>query len=498
LQGWAAHPAQECESVTTNNPKSGAKAKTRGGQFVILGGLGIAVACIGLVLAGLIVSSWDTLVGDPTTLQAAGPTPVAAPSSTPTLVPATASPTPLPTPTATIAVAPEFINKDKIADIKQFVERWRDLSPAQEIPLTFLTQAQVRAQYAEDSLDQKTLSTIARQREFYLALGLMEPDVDLVQAVLDSTSDILLGYYTPGEKQMYVIAESVNMFAQEEMTFAHEYTHALQDQYFDLGRIFDQEASADELIAARAVPEGDARLVEALYTFKEIDQTQVDYNVYRYLMADHPDIEGISPALGILTYFPYTAGEYFMIYLYVESGYNWDLVNKSYERLPLSSEQVLHPEKYLANERPRAVAVPDLAASLGPGWREIDRDVLGEIGLLVWLIDQTEEPTAVNGAAGWAGDQYTLWIDEADRRVLANRSTWDTSEEAVEFFEAFNHYMKLRLQGSQVNGYEEASARIWEHETGVTLLSRSGQDILILVAPDRATTDAIRTQFGGF
>lgn len=500
-------PASEPPPLATPPPRQAApkgRARLTRPQLAILAGLSLAVVCLGAFCAGYVVLNLGGLAGDPAGQVAAGnqptPTPVAVETSTPTItpVPPTATATPAPTPTATYAVAPEFINKDKIAEIKAFVERWRDLAPTEDVPIVFLTQNQVRLQWQENSIDLETLETVERQREFYLAMGLMDPDVDLAQAIVDSSTDNILGYYTPDEKVMYVIAESVNMFAQEEMTFAHEYTHALQDHHFDLSRVFAEGRSADALIAARAVPEGDARLVEELYTLQEIDRTQIEYNVYRYLMAEHPNIQGISPALGILTFFPYTAGEYFTIFLYIESGYNWQLVNQAYQRLPVSSEQVMHPEKYLTNEQPRAITLPDLGPALGQAWRELDRDVLGEIGLLVWLIDQVDELTAIDGAAGWGGDEYTLWIGGSDQRVLADRSTWDSPTDAVEFFEAFNEYMNLRVAGTEVTRQEEAAARIWEYETGVTLLARQGQDVLILVAPDRATLERVRPQFGGF
>ncbi|MFQ5611952.1 MAG: hypothetical protein ACE5H9_07435 [Anaerolineae bacterium] len=465
-------------------------------QLLILLGLGGAVACVCVAFAGVLLAGWGNLSDDTNPPSAAAFAQVA--TATPTLVPQTPTPTSLPTPTATYAVPPEFINKDKIAEIKTFVERWRELSPSEDVPIIFLTRDQVREQWQTDSVDQGALEAIERQREFYLAMNLIEPYVDLAQAVFDSSTDIILGYYTPDEKVMYVIAESVNMFAQEDMTFAHEYVHALQDHNFDIGHIFTDDNSADALIAARSLPEGDARLLESLYTSQEIDPTQIEYTIYRYLMAEHPELEGVSPALGILTYFPYTAGEYFVIYLYIEGGFSWELVNQAYQQLPVSSEQVMHPEKYLVNERPVPVSLPDLGPVLGEAWRELDRDVLGEIGLLVWLIDQVDDQTAFEGAAGWGGDEYTLWVDDADHRLLVDRSTWDSPAEAVEFFEAFNAYMSLRIAGEEYTFEEETSARLWQGATGVTLLARQDREVLIVVAPDRGILDSVRGQFAGF
>jgi hypothetical protein len=340
------------------------------------------------------------------------------------------------------------------------------------------------------------LEAVQTQQEFYRALSLIEPEVDLVQAAFNSQTDLLLGYYTPQEKVMYIIAESVNMFAEEEMTFAHEYVHALQDYHFGLNDVFAEQLSGDALLAARSLPEGDARLVEDLFSRQNIGQDELEYNIYRYLFREHPQLEGVSPALGIFTYFPYTAGEYFVVYLFIQGGYSWDLVNQAYQKLPVSSEQVMHPEKYLAGEVPTPVTLPDLGLALGSGWREIDRDVLGEAGFLVWLVDRVDQSTAINGAAGWDGDAYTLWIDSADRRLLAESSIWATEAEAAEFAAAFAALMKLR--GGQFEPYSGGSATLWTDAGSVTLLSLVGRRVVLIIAPDRTTLDQVRGQFVGF
>jgi hypothetical protein len=356
-----------------------------------------------------------------------------------------------------------------------------------------MTRDQLRDQWQDNSIDGETIAAIQTQQAFYRTMGLISPEVDLVQAAFESGTDILQGYYTPEDKVMVIIADSVNMFAEEKMTFAHEYTHALQDHHFDLQALMNREGTLDSLLAARSLPEGDARLVEQLFTNANIGQDQLDYAVYRYLFEDHPQLEGVSPALGALTYFPYTAGEYFVIYLFINSNYNWDQVNAAYQNPPISSEQVLHPEKYLAGERPTPVDIPDLSPALGAGWREIDRNVLGEMGLLVWLIDKTSQEEATAGAAGWNGDTYSLWADEQDRNLLVERSMWESADEAREFMIAFTTLMNLR-EGRQTRA-DEGDTRLWVLNSGITMIEQRGQEILVIVAPDRASLDQTRALF---
>lgn len=473
-------------------------------QMAILGGLGLMLCAILAGIGGILFFNRNTLLAvrsaapEPAQAQTELP-PTASPSLTatstltPTAVPPTATSTPAPTPTATRVVAPELINKDKIAKIISFVEQWRGLALPEPLPLKFLTREQLKVKWREQAYDQAAIKTVQTQQEFYRALGLIEPGVDLGQAAFEGQTDLLLGYYDPADKVMYVIAESVNMFADEEMAFAHEYVHALQDHYFGLDHFLQRDKSADEQLAARSLPEGDARLVERLFTAQNITTDQLNYSVYRYLFQEHPQLEGVSPALGIFSYFPYTAGEYFVGQLYIQGNFTWDRVNQAYANPPVSTEQVMHPEKYLAGELPVLVNLPPLAPALGGTWREIDRNVLGEAGFLVWLADQFDEQAASSGAAGWAGDAYTLWLDETHRRLLAELSLWDTEAEAIEFFETFSTYMNRRQANSP--RHEEAGARFWEDSAGVTELSRQGRQVLIIVAPDRLTLDQVRAQF---
>ncbi len=476
-------------------------------QLAILGALGLILCGVLAGIGGVLFFARESLFSAPPPQVAAAPVqastaPPSTPEPTATITPRPTSTlpepaaTPEPTPTATYAVAPELINKDKIRDVTGFVEQRRELSLPEPLPIEFLTRRQLQEQWREEAYDQAAIEAVETQQEFYRALGLVEANVDLGEAAFEVQTDGLLGYYAPEEKTMYIIAESVNMFAQEEMTFAHEYVHALQDHYFDLGAFLDAEASADALLAARSLPEGDARLVEDMFTLENISQDQLDYTVYRYLFQEHPQIEGVSPALGIFTYFPYTAGEYFVIYLFIEDNYSWEMVNEAYRHPPVSSEQVMHPEKYLAGEVPVPVNLPTLSQTLAESWREIDRDVLGEAGFLVWLADQVDEQVAIDGAAGWDGDSYTLWVDDAGHRLLAELSLWETETDASELFEAFSTYMNLRREESRA--YEEAGVRYWEEEGGVSLLSRQGRQVLIIVAPDRATLDQVRAEFVGF
>ncbi|GAB4530247.1 MAG: hypothetical protein Kow0063_08190 [Anaerolineae bacterium] len=488
-----------------NEPPGQPPAQTgmSGTQMLILAGLGLAVVCVLGALFVSVLLNRDLLLAAITTEQTAPqstlpstPTPAPTPTATPSPT-ATSLPLP-PTSTPTLVVPPDFINRDKINEITGYVVNIRGLQPVRDVPPHFLTRNQLR-EYLEAGYTQERISSaLDRNQELYIAMDLLDPTTDFAAVVLDSAAQNIAGFYTPDQQVLYLVAESVNMFASEEIVYAHEFTHALQDQHFGLARFLDEGLNADQAIAARALIEGDATLVMDAYQFTEITDSELEYMAYRASFVEREVVDAISPSLGVLTFFPYTQGSYFVYTLWAGSGFVWDRVNAAYHDPPLSSEQVMHPEKYLAGDEPRKVILPDLGQALGEGWWEADHNVLGEIGLLAWLLDHLDYETASAGAAGWDGDEYTLWLDGHGARVLAVRSAWDAPGEAAQFFETFTDYISRRALGVPQLTLNEPGRRIWEYEGRATFLARTGDQVLIIFAPDRPVLDQVRNLFSEF
>lgn len=472
-------------------------------QVLILAGLAVAVFCVLGALIVSVVVNRDRLLGTaPSEQIIAQSTPEATPipSATPTATPsptATRVPRP-PTSTPTLVVPPDFINRDKINQITDYVVSMRGLEPLRDVPSRFLSRAELR-QYLETEYTEKRISSaLDRNRELYIAMDLLDPTADFAAVALDSAAQNIAGFYTPEQQVLYLVAESVNMFAREEMVYAHEYTHALQDQHFGLARYLGENLNADQAIAARALIEGDATLVMGAYQFTEITDSELQYIAYRASFVEREVIDAVSPSLGVLTFFPYLEGSYFVYNLWVEAGFRWDRVDAAYDAPPVSSEQVMHPEKYFARDEPQVMTLPDLGPVLGEGWREVDRDVLGEIGLLAWLLDHLDYQAAAVGAAGWDGDTYTLWLDGQGAHVLVVRTVWDAPGEAAQFFETFTDHLTRRSLGVPQLTLNEPGRRIWEYEGRSTYLARAGDQVLIILAPDRAVLDRVRSLFPEF
>ena len=126
--------------------------------------------------------------------------------------------------------------------------------------------------------------------------------------------------------------------------------------------------------------------------------------------------------------FPYNEGALFAIRLWQSGGF--DAVNAAFLDPPRSTEQIIHPEKYLAHEQPIEVTLPDLPAALGAGWTQLRSDVLGELDVRI-MIEQFSGPAVgASAAEGWGGDRYAYLENASGQSAIALSTVWDSEAEA--------------------------------------------------------------------
>jgi hypothetical protein len=132
--------------------------------------------------------------------------------------------------------------------------------------------------------------------------------------------------------------------------------------------------------------------------------------------------------------FPYTTG--FAYVSNVQSTGGWPAVNAYFTKMPRSTEQILHPEKYKSGEGPVAVSLPsDLASRLGPGWSVPLIDTFGEFQLGVWLQQSPgiDKAAAEAAAAGWGGDRVAAIRGPNGAWAVVLKTAWDSAKDATEF-----------------------------------------------------------------
>jgi hypothetical protein len=198
--------------------------------------------------------------------------------------------------------------------------------------------------------------------------------------------------------------------------------------------------------------------------------------------------------------FPYEAGLKFVQYLHQRG--NWAAVNKAYANLPASTEQILHPEKYIAAEQSIEVVAPPLTDTLGSGWRLIDDDVLGEWTTYLVLragadvAAQLDEKTSLAASRGWGGDHYQVYFnDTISQIVLAAEWAWDTPRDATEFKQALTKYLDERYRGAKL---DRDGGACWEANRQTSCLFATDKRTLWLLTPDSAILEAVLAAYPDF
>ncbi len=438
-----------------------------------------------------------TLAAPPPTATRPAPTATLRPGETPP-----PSPTPLPSATTDAAVL------SMLREIEQQVVEMRGLQPQGEFQLEFPTNEEYREITIEDFQTDYSPEEAQDDNRLYAALGLLPDGYDLYTLYVDLYSENILGSYDAETKEMYVLQASGKIGGIERQTYAHEYTHALQDQNYGLEALglSDEgcEQDSEGCLAVRGLVEGDALLLDTLWL--EQFGTQQDYQDISDFYTDYtsPSYNRSPCFLRDDFYWPYDDGLRFVQSLYDSGG--WDAVNEAYANPPQSSEQVMHPALYHAGDVPEILPSIALTETLGSGWRFLDANVMGEWYTRLILLDPFRDLNPASGgycsvgrsdreqmeeaAAGWGGDTYAAYYNDAlDKPALALFTTWDTSGDAVEFGSAFERYGDVRFGGPSA---QRGGGLCWTSAAeGESCFFRRDTDTLWVLAPDAATVDAI-------
>lgn len=310
------------------------------------------------------------------------------------------------------------------------------------------------------------------------AFGLAPKEFAYRNFLVKLLTEQVAGYYDPKAQQFY-LADWIELDGQKPV-MAHELTHALQDQHFNLKR-FEKwpKGDSDAELAAHALIEGDATLAMTLYMAKN---PLVALAFIRSLGAQEAASEQFRQAPRALReslLFPYEEGSTWATALYKRGG--WEMVSQAFTKLPQSTEQILHADKYFSSEAPQKLLLPELKTLLGPAWKRIDYDVNGEWGCYLildeFLNNQAESKQA---AAGWAGDRFALYeTSKPDEFFIAQLTAWDTPADAREFFEAYAKRVSKRYpDAKELKASDERME--WQTGSGGVAMELRGARIAIV------------------
>lgn len=388
--------------------------------------------------------------------------------------------------------------------IAQDTAELRELPPLDGIDDVLLSHDELLTMMPELIAEEIDPQEVRAETRALVALGLLPEGTDLLDLTIRLMGEQAAGFYDPLTDEMFVLADGE--FDAEAYYYAHEIVHALQDAHLDPDDLMEETESdnGDAMLARIALYEGDAVSASNAWLAEHPD---IALALLREAQSDFPELDEAPGAIVASLLFPYLAGETFVARVLDAGG--WAAVDAAYADMPASTEQILHPAKYLERDQPTFVALPAPDAALGPGWRVVDDDTLGEfqIGVLLANLGPGEglngltgalalPESARNAAAGWDGDRYALWEDaEVGQEVLVWRSVWDTPRDARAFSRALASFGNQRWNGV-FNGESPDDVALVTSDIAARILL-DGQAVYYVQSPQRSLTDralaALRT-----
>lgn len=383
-------------------------------------------------------------------------------------------------------------------------EELRELEFKDNIPFKTISQPELR-EYMENNITKEYPEGMEKPKLTLAAFGLFPQDRDFKSTLLDLYTERPLGFYDPEKKEFYIVErESEQNFEENppESVIIHELTHALQDQHFDLGSLpTNRNPNQDRALSVEALIEGGAMLVELSNLSGEgnldkIFREDLESKFRERLNSiTKNERENDMPLILEKTLtFPYYAGSIFVNAIKKE---NWKSVNRAYSDPPLSTEQVLHPEKYYEEQdNPTELNVPKLSEILGEDWNLLENNTMGEysIGVLFleFLGSESDIERNVEAREGWDGDFYKTYHKENDNSLgLTWFTTWDTQEDAAEFKKRYLKILKEKYSDlSELHENKTASTLVSESE--YIIVEKRQKDVLILEGFSKKETQTIK------
>ncbi|MDQ4132762.1 MAG: hypothetical protein M3179_06035 [Actinomycetota bacterium] len=435
----------------------------------------VALAAAVVLLAGVatvIARSSDSSSGA-TAAQAADTTTTAPPE------PTTSSP----------PVVPASDEPAAIREIREQVARIRGLEWKTPLRIQVVSHAELVRRIREVNARDIDPVRQAGEGETLKLLHVIPQNMDYASALDDLYSTLVLGFYDPITKEMFVRdSGGEELEAQTKMTIAHELNHALTDQHFDFGSRLDRLEDAgrdEEAYAFVALIEGDARYVDQQWQAAHLSEEEQLAILFGGV--DPSAVAEIPPFLLNTLTFPYEDGTEFVAEQ-VDTG-GFAKLNQQYGSPPTSTEHILHPEVYAAGQGWSPPALPDLAAATG--CTAVHEGTIGEFQMSQVLGSQIGPDEGRGAAEGWNGDAFQV-VRCGAARGMVDRWQADNQAEAAEYAAALGEWAQGWAEGGNTPGPDGRFAG----RAGAGRIVHRGTTVDLVLAGDQATADRISAVVG--
>jgi hypothetical protein len=322
-----------------------------------------------------------------------------------------------------------------VEDIKAFVERERGLKFTKDVPVDLAGEGEFQDRLLKEFDTEK--ASLLEDQEVLISLGLIDPGSDLVTLERQLLEAGVVGFYDPKTGELVVRGTDPTPYVRQVM--AHELTHALDDQHFNLDRPQLDNPDDETGFGFTALVEGNARRIEDAYSATLSPQEQAEaFDEQLKLLDKSPSLFTLPPILITLINEPYEQGPA-LVKRVLDVGGQARL-DASFAAPPTTSEQVLEPDVYVRGEGAVPVPTPTPDGALS------NKGAVGALLLRELLSSGNVSGRAVDAAVkGWGGDAYVTWHDDQGRSCIRATLVGDTPTDTEEIAVALDAWKARSL-----------------------------------------------------
>ena len=372
-----------------------------------------------------------------------------------------------------------------------------DLPIKEPLKKSLRSKDQIRAFIEQQDKEDKDQAQKYADDKTMEAFGLIPKGFPIDSFMEDVLTDQIAGLYDPKAKEFY-IADWIPVDEQKEV-MAHELTHALEDQSFHIDPwIKAARPNDDGELARDSVSEGSAMAAMVDYDLEDMHRS----------VRDLPDVSALIQASAVgemdkdpklskapiyirdSLIFPYLAGVTFT-QQFLKAHNGWQDLHLIFEHPPVSTQQIMHPEKYLADVQPVAIKLPDWKAVAPADWKLLEENVMGEFGVEELLKQFLGEDAAKLTSPGWTGDRYAVFEDSKDKTLpIVFVLDMDSEEDAARFFGQYSSALEMKYQ-TRTHLLRQANFFGFQTDGGSVFVKHQGTQCLVVEEASRDTFDKI-------
>jgi hypothetical protein len=354
-----------------------------------------------------------------------------------------------------------------------------------------VSKAEVEKYLRENLAAEYTPAEIHGQEAALKAFGLVGADFNLQSFLVSLYTEQAAGFYDPRRKTMFM-ADWVEP-DQQKMVLAHELTHALQDQSFDLWKFMHAIPDDDDAGAARqALVEGYATLamIQAMLGSVPIEKlpsldAMMD-QVVNQQMGEYPVFSKAPFFLRFQVLFPYAQGMHFVHEGLMAGG--WKRLNEVFQNPPSNTRDIFQPDLYFkpADKSNQPQASLDLPAPPAlehePGLKQVEANFMGELGYYALLGQLLSQDEAAKTTKSWMADRYLVYEGPtAGQFTLIARTRWQNAEAANAFCADYRSILEKRWPDE---GASRSNAGV---ETAAGAIKENSQELIFSTLGARRT-----------